>query len=291
MVDVPWPISTNPGKKPQEGTGRLINAFAEPRGDKSPVWRRAPGATVFARVPSSGSASMSFDANARGAVMFSTFFELVGSSTTVIVAGSTDDIIYPSGTAAGDMVFVFAGYNNTTGATAWTTPEGFAQLILSSTGAGSPLGYTIMYKASTGEPGINQFANPGASQLAALAVSIRGANTTDPINQNELVSSATANMPNPPDITPTTADTLIVTAGFLKDNVITATTAPTGFAYGTHTQTGAGDLAVMVAFYPTATTTTVAVSSFQGTRFDSTVVNTTVASGHWIGATFALRHD
>lgn len=55
MVDIPWPKSTNPGSKPQEGAGRLINVFAEPRGESlGPVWHRAPGAAVFARSPSAG---------------------------------------------------------------------------------------------------------------------------------------------------------------------------------------------------------------------------------------------
>lgn len=58
MTRVPWPISTNPGEKQQEGTGRLINVFAEPRADGTVVWHRAPGAKVFARTPSSGSASI-----------------------------------------------------------------------------------------------------------------------------------------------------------------------------------------------------------------------------------------
>ena len=58
MVAVPWPISSSPGLKPQEGAGRLINVFAEPRGeDTGPVWRRAPGASVFARTPSVGAAA------------------------------------------------------------------------------------------------------------------------------------------------------------------------------------------------------------------------------------------
>ena len=64
--DVPWPITNNPGLKPQEGTGRLINCFAEPRGDGKWVWRRAPGARVFAREPSAGSATLVFNANAVG---------------------------------------------------------------------------------------------------------------------------------------------------------------------------------------------------------------------------------
>jgi hypothetical protein len=55
-VPIPWPVSNDPGLKPQEGSGRLINVYAEPKGDGSPLWRRAPGATVFARDPSAGSA-------------------------------------------------------------------------------------------------------------------------------------------------------------------------------------------------------------------------------------------
>lgn len=67
MVEIPWPISHSPGLKPQEGTGKLINVFVEPRGDKTPVWRRAPGAKVFARDPSVGAASIIVNANAVGA--------------------------------------------------------------------------------------------------------------------------------------------------------------------------------------------------------------------------------
>jgi hypothetical protein len=55
MAEVAWPLSSQPGQKPQEGSGRLINTFAEPRGNGlGPVWRRVPGTAVFARTPSVG---------------------------------------------------------------------------------------------------------------------------------------------------------------------------------------------------------------------------------------------
>jgi hypothetical protein len=55
MAAVAWPTSSQPGQKPQEGSGRLINVFAEPRGNGlGPVWRRVPGTAVFARTPSVG---------------------------------------------------------------------------------------------------------------------------------------------------------------------------------------------------------------------------------------------
>lgn len=76
MVAVPFPVSNDPGLKPQEGTGRLVNVYAEPRGDGTPLWRRAPGATVFARDPSVGAASITFNA--------------LGVSSVVDAAGSAN---------------------------------------------------------------------------------------------------------------------------------------------------------------------------------------------------------
>jgi hypothetical protein len=73
-VPVPWPVSSDPGLRPQEGTGRLINVYAEPKGDGAPLWRRAPGAKVFARDPSAGSAVIQVTA--------------LGVSSVVNIAGS-----------------------------------------------------------------------------------------------------------------------------------------------------------------------------------------------------------
>lgn len=68
MTDVPWPLSTSPGQRPQEGAGRLINVFAEPRGENlGAVYHRVPGASVFARVPSVGHAQGDSNALAVGA--------------------------------------------------------------------------------------------------------------------------------------------------------------------------------------------------------------------------------
>lgn len=58
MGNVPWSVTHAPGAMPQEGAGKLINVFAERRGDEQAiVWRRAPGCTVFTHEPSAGSAA------------------------------------------------------------------------------------------------------------------------------------------------------------------------------------------------------------------------------------------
>lgn len=50
-VDIPWPLSTAPGARPQESAGRLINCTAEPLGDTAgaqAAWHRSPGLSTFA---------------------------------------------------------------------------------------------------------------------------------------------------------------------------------------------------------------------------------------------------
>jgi hypothetical protein len=48
MTAIPFPLSSAPGRVPQEGAGRLLNCFAEPLGDGRVVWARCPGLTRFA---------------------------------------------------------------------------------------------------------------------------------------------------------------------------------------------------------------------------------------------------
>lgn len=57
MPSIPFPLSSSPGRTPQEGAGRLLNCYAEPLGTDvniskgyappKVVWRRTPGLTRF----------------------------------------------------------------------------------------------------------------------------------------------------------------------------------------------------------------------------------------------------
>jgi len=53
MAGVPLPTSSYPGLRPQEGKGRLINAFMERRGKDEFLLRRVPGVRAFAQATSS----------------------------------------------------------------------------------------------------------------------------------------------------------------------------------------------------------------------------------------------
>src|ERR1700733_8185989 len=58
---IPFPLSSFPGANPQEGSGRLVNSYAEPLGDPqkpsgpaAQVWRRSPGLSQLASTTQSG---------------------------------------------------------------------------------------------------------------------------------------------------------------------------------------------------------------------------------------------
>lgn len=81
-TEVTWPLSTSPGQRPQEGAGRLINMFAEPRGEGlGAVWHRVPGARVFATDPPAGFAQGDATALAVG----------TGSGAGLAIGDSTAD--------------------------------------------------------------------------------------------------------------------------------------------------------------------------------------------------------
>lgn len=58
---IPFPLSSFPGANPQEGSGRLVNCYAEPLGEPqkptgpaAQVWRRSPGLSQLASTTQSG---------------------------------------------------------------------------------------------------------------------------------------------------------------------------------------------------------------------------------------------
>ena len=61
MTAIQFPLSTAPGQRPQEGAGRLINVYAEARGEKTgAVWHRAPGLRILGEDDSGSWVSWSF---------------------------------------------------------------------------------------------------------------------------------------------------------------------------------------------------------------------------------------
>lgn len=291
MVEVPWPITNNPGLRPQEGTGRLVNVFAEPKPDGRYVWRRAPGATVFARTPSAGSASIDFNVNAVSQTLYSTFFELVGSSTSVNSRSSVNSVTYPAGTQSGDMVFLASVSDSATSANP-TTPTGFTDVAnLFPTSVNQM--HSLMWKISTGET-TQALVWDSTTAWVTLAFTIRGVMSTAPIVDTSTPSTGASADPIPPNFTATTADCLMVNVSFMDDDNATAVVAPTtitidgGSTFGmggnlfAHTTAGSNSSAtVMAAFRPLATTGAITASTWDVTGADD----------QWLSINLTLRHD
>lgn len=104
VIDIPWPTTTSPGEEPQEGSGRLINVFPDVRPNQAGVvWRRAPGAKVFARSPSVGAAAGTATALGRALVE-----QMVGSASGDATAAALPGIGVP-GSASGTSTASGAG--------------------------------------------------------------------------------------------------------------------------------------------------------------------------------------
>jgi len=87
MPKITFPLSTSPGDRATEGAGRLINCFAEPRGEGAQpgyVLKRAPGAAEFADVTEEIPAAAGF----RGGIQVaSTFYAATEDVAYTVTAG------------------------------------------------------------------------------------------------------------------------------------------------------------------------------------------------------------
>lgn len=292
MPAVEWPLSNAPGDRQQEGSGKLVNVFAEPRGNGlGAVWKRTPGASVFARSPSAGSIGMEFNVQGVSQTLYSTFFELVGSSTSVNGGSSVNSIIYPTGTQSGDMVFL-ASACDSAGSVNPTTPTGFTDVAgLFPTSIN--MMHSLMWKISTGET-TQSLVWDTSNAWVTLAFSIRGVMSTAPVVDTSTPSTGASGDPAPPNFTATTADCLMVNVSFMDDDNATAVVAPTtitiaaGSTFGmggnlfAHTTESANNSAsVMAAFRPLATTGAITASTWDVTGGDD----------QWISINLTLRHD
>lgn len=82
MARINFPLSTSPGEKFVEGAGRLVNCFAEPRGqgvNPQYVIKRSPGASTFATTTETGF---------RGGIVVGSLFYAAFEDTVVTITSS-----------------------------------------------------------------------------------------------------------------------------------------------------------------------------------------------------------
>lgn len=129
-VPIPFPLSTAPGVRGQESSGRVINAYAEPLGKGAPsgvVYRRAPGLQNWGTCTASGF---------RGAIKInSTLF--AAYQDKLVYFGSAGGTATNVGTLAGDAKGFFASNNAATPDMVFCDPDGNISTFTSGTVTGS----------------------------------------------------------------------------------------------------------------------------------------------------------
>jgi hypothetical protein len=106
MVAIPFPLSTEPGERPFEGAGRLINVYAEPVGPTARsgvVYHRVPGLDVFAETN---------EATFRGGLQVASTLYAAWEGT--VKAINSSGTVSANGSLSGTDKVFFARNNNST---------------------------------------------------------------------------------------------------------------------------------------------------------------------------------
>ena len=126
----------------------------------------------------------------------------------------------------------------------------------------TPTGYTLVQAVTSGLPSYNvSYKFMGAvpdttapvpdntvNVESGIAYCFRSVNQATPLDVAVTTASGSGSTsPNPPSITPVTANAAIVALGFLDDSIITAATPPSGYGDGAFVATGGGAAATAAA--------------------------------------------
>jgi hypothetical protein len=197
--------------------------------------------------------------------------EFIAASST---AQNTSSISIPTGTQPGDLVIV------ATFSDAAVTPSRPTGYTPGQSGAPESVGYMWAYKimpspVDTTASGLNQ-----ANGTGHIALTFRNVSTTTPLDVTPPTSAAgTSGMPNPPSVT-TTNPGAVVIIGYLDDDIVTNTTAPSNWTLAVNATIGSSGNGgtLMAAYRITTTGGTYDAAAFGGNGTDD-----------WIASTIPLR--
>lgn len=205
-------------------------------------------------------------------------------------AGSTDIIVFV-GAETSDT-----GDGTTIDLTGIPMQPGDIVLVISGDDSGAPgtaTGYTSLASiSSTGDVNVMYKIMPdpvdssvtgltnGGSDFGHLAIVFRGVDQTTPIDATTTTATNTAGDPDPAAITTVTNGAMVVALAFLDDDLVTESTAPSGYIRAAENIFGSGGAGgTLMAFYKTVATA--------GSENPGTIV--TSGDDWWWAATVALR--
>ncbi|WP_396190270.1 fibronectin type III domain-containing protein [Flavobacterium sp.] len=197
---------------------------------------------------------------------------VVGTSKQSFGSSTSGTFTLPSGLQQGDVVIVGIGSDGSLASTpsGWTSINGTTQ--------GTEYARTI-YKVMGATPDTTVAISGISTSSAAVAVAVRGVNSTTVLDVTPTVASGATGMPDSPSITTTNSNTLGIIIGYLDDdNVSSSVTAPSGYENLTVIESTTAGQTVMLATKNLAELGTESPSAFGGTGTDD-----------WVGVTIALR--
>lgn len=154
---------------------------------------------------------------------------LVGSPTSLSDSGS---LSLPAGLAEGDIVIVGWSCDNTL---TLSLPSGWNPIYLNAGGAPS-VRMCYKFMGSSPDSSITIPTDTGGAK-PSIAFAFRGVNLGTPFDTTTLDATGASGDPDSPSITTVTARAVVMSWGFLDDDVATLTSGPSGYSDST-LQTG-----------------------------------------------------
>jgi len=171
----------------------------------------------------------------------------------------------------------------TTSSTGWTT----------NAAAATTYGSAVFYKKLTATPDTTIVLNYGATDIVAVASIVVRSSDILPVYVTAIATPTRANstsgVPTPAATTTTIANTLVVTAGSLKNDIVDATASATGpVGYSNYKLATAGNVAGTAAASMLATKFVSAVGTETPTAFAPKFANTVAVSDYSAAWTFQV---
>lgn len=197
---------------------------------------------------------------------------VVGRTTQSFGSSTSGSITLPSGLQEGDLVIVAVGSDGSLP----NQPSGWVNL--NNTANGTEYARTV-YKVMGATPDTSVSISGLSTASAAIAIGIRGFDSTTLFDATATVATGSTGMPNAPSITTVNNNSLVIALGFLDDdNVQSSVTAPSGYSNLSVIQSSTAGQTVMLA--------TKSVSSFgveDPAQFGGT------GDDEWVALTIAIR--
>jgi hypothetical protein len=144
----------------------------------------------------------------------------------------------PLGLQDGDLIIIGAANDFNWAARPVVVTAGYTELTYVQ--LGSDRGLAIYYLMVNGTPPASVDVTYGSYNYAINIASYRYVNRTTPIHASAAAISDTASQPDPPSVTTTIPNTLIVAFGAQEDGISTTGTPPTNYITNGHSHESAG---------------------------------------------------